>query len=588
MKRRVEKLWVMPEPVPDSVNESLAAYDPIERQLLFNRGITEPQEAEKFLNAKGDVHNPFLLKDMDAAVERLERAITSQQKIIIFGDYDVDGVTATALLVQVIQFLGGKAEHYIPDRFEEGYGLSITAIQWLLDLTPDLVITVDCGVRSIKEVELMNAAGVDCIISDHHLPLDELPHACAIINPKQSGDNYPYKGLAGVGLAFKLAQATTGKFPEKELVVDDWLDLVALGTVADLAPLTDENRVLVRKGLERINLNLRPGITALVKVSGLVPGRIKADNIGYMLGPRLNAAGRLTTAENAFHLLMSETIEEALPLAQSLDNENRQRQSITREIQSRVELFVDNANEGQNEFLIFHFDETFNEGVVGLAASRLADSFYRPSIIGTLKGDYIRASCRSIREIDITKILDECADLLVMHGGHAMAAGLTIETRNTDEFKHRMTDIIQRELNGKEVQPNIFPAAIIDLLDLRPKLINFMSLLEPTGMENPFPLIISQDVTVYGIRSMGKDKEHLRFSAKKASGKKGQDFREITYPAIAFNFGYLAESLKDGDQIDILYAFEVNEFNGNSSLQLNVRDIHKANRSNLFPKIKSD
>ena len=214
MKRRVEKLWVPPEPVPDSVSQNLAAYNPIERQLLFNRGILDALEAEKFLNAQGEVHDPFLLKDMEAAVERLAQAINNQQKIIIFGDYDVDGVTATALLVQVILCLGGKAEHYIPDRFEEGYGLSETAIQGLLELKPDLVITVDCGVRSIKEVNLMNAAGVDCIITDHHQPLDEVPDAIAIINPKQNRDNYPFKGLAGVGLAFKLAKAIASKFPK--------------------------------------------------------------------------------------------------------------------------------------------------------------------------------------------------------------------------------------------------------------------------------------------------------------------------------------------------------------------------------------
>jgi single-stranded-DNA-specific exonuclease len=574
MKRRAEKLWVPPEPVPDFVNQSLAAYSLIERQLLFNRSITDPETAEKFLNAQGDIHDPYLLKDMEAAVERLKQAIIEKQNIIIFGDYDVDGVTATALLVQVIHCLGGLAEHYIPDRFEEGYGFSEAAIQGVLELKPDLVITVDCGVRSIKEVDSINAAGVDAIITDHHQPLDEVPHACAIINPKQKGDEYPFKGLAGVGLAFKLAKATASKFPEKGLVIEKWLDLVALGTVADLAPLTDENRILVRLGLEQINLNRRPGIAELVRVSGLIPGRIKADAIGYMLGPRLNAAGRLTTAENAYHLLMTESQKEAEELASLLDFENRQRQTITREIQAKVESFTDSNKEDQNKFMIFQFDEAFNEGVVGLAASRLADSFYRPSIVGTIKGDLIRASCRSIPEINITSALDECADLLVMHGGHAMAAGLTIEAKNVDEFIHRMTDIIKRELGDNEVRPKVYPGAEIDLLELRPILISFIARLEPTGMDNPFPLIISRDVTVSGIRQMGKEHEHLRFTVKKAKGKKGEDFKEVVYGAIAFNFGHLEEKLKDGNHLDILYAYEINEYNGNSSLQLNVRDIH--------------
>ena len=573
MKRRVEKVWVSPKPVTETINQSLAAYSQVERQLLFNCGITDPESAEKFLNGQGEVYDPFLFKDMEAAVARIVLAIHNHQKIIVFGDYDVDGVTATVLLVQVINQLGGSADHYIPDRFEEGYGFSEAAIQGVLALNPDLVITVDCGVRSIKEVDLMNAAGVDVIITDHHQPLDEIPKACAIINPKQAGDDYPFKGLAGVGLAYKLAQAVAARFTEKSLMIEEWLDLVALGTIADLAPLQDENRILVRRGLGQVNVNRRPGITALVNVCGLKSGRIKADNIGYMLGPRLNAAGRLTTAENAYHLLKSETIEEAVPLALSLDSENRERQAITKEIQLSVETYADSIDEEVKKYLIFYSNEEFNEGVIGLAASRLAESYYRPSIVGAIKGDIIRASCRSIPEINITSALDECVDLLVKHGGHAMAAGLILETRNTDAFYQRMAGIIQRELEGKEIQPKIYAGAEIDLLELRPNLIDFIARLEPTGMENPYPLLISRDVVLNSIRKIGKEGDHLKFNVKKAAGKKGQDFREVTYNAVAFNFGYLADKLKDGDRADILYAYEINEFNGNSSLQLNIRDI---------------
>ena len=579
MKRRVERVWIPPQPVTDVVNQNLAVYLPIERQLLFNCGITDPESAEKFLNAQGEVHDPFQLKDMEAAVERIIQAIQAKQKVIIFGDYDVDGVSATVLLVQVIDQLGGRAEHYIPDRFEEGYGFSEAAIHGVLALKPDLIITVDCGVRSIKEVDLMNAAGVGVIITDHHQPLDEVPQACAIINPRQAGDDYPFKGLAGVGLAYKLAQAVMARFPDKGLVIEEWLDLVALGTIADLAPLRDENRILVRRGLEQINLTKRPGIAALINVCGLIPGRINSHNIGFMLGPRLNAAGRLTTAENAYHLLMAETIEKAAPLALSLDLENRERQIITKEIQLAVESHEESFDEEIRKTLIFYSDEKFNEGVVGLAASRLAESFYRPSIVGAIKGDLIRASCRSIPEINITSALDECADLLVKHGGHAMAAGLTVETRNADTFYQRMVEIIQRELDGKEIQPKVFAGAEIDLLDLRPGLIDFITRLEPTGMENPYPLMISRDVTADRVRSMGKENDHLRFNVKKASGKKGLNFKEVTYNAVAFNFGYIAESLKDGDHVDILYAYEVNEYNGSSSLQLIVRDIHLKNNN---------
>ena len=574
MRRRADKLWILPEPLTEAANQKLSAYEPVERQLLFNRGIIDPETAENFLNAQNEVYDPYLLKDMEKAVGRICKAIAENQQIVIFGDYDVDGVTATALLVEVFNQLGGRVEHYIPDRFEEGYGFSEASIQGVLVLKPDLIITVDCGVRSIIEVDLMTDAGVDVIITDHHQPLDEVPQASAIINPKQTEDGYPFKGLAGVGLAYKLAQAVSGKFIEKKLPIENWLDLVALGTIADLAPLRDENRTLVRQGLNRINESMRPGINALIAVSRITPGKVKSDNIGFMLGPRLNAAGRLKTAENAFHLLIAQTIEEAAPLAFYLDSENKERQAITRDIQTKVEGYAESVEDTYKEFLIFYYEETFNEGVVGLAASRLADSFYRPSIIGAIKGDQIRASCRSIPEINIINALDECADLLVKHGGHAMAAGLTIETCHAEEFHQRMADIIKRELGGKEVQPKTYIGAEVDLLEIKPNLIEFIARLEPAGIDNPYPLLVSRDVAVNHIQIMGKEGNHLRFTVRKSAGKKGVDYKDITYNAVAFNFGFLFESLKDGDKADILYSYEINEFNGSSMLQLNIRDIH--------------
>ncbi len=574
MKRHIDRLWVKPEPISEIADQNLADFAPVERQLLFNRGVTDLEGARKFLNAENKIHDPLLLKDMDKAVERTCMAIAKNQQIVIFGDYDVDGVTATALLVEVINQLGGKAIHYIPDRFEEGYGFSEASIQGVLKLNPHLIITVDCGVRSIKEVDLMNDSGVDVIITDHHQPLDEIPQACAIINPKQAGDSYPFKELAGVGLAYKLAQAVSEKFSAKELAVENWLDLVALGTIADLAPLRDENRTLVRRGLDKINEGKRPGINALIEVSKIIPGKVKAGNIGFMLGPRLNAAGRLKTAENAFNLLIAQTDEEAKPFADYLDFDNRERQAITRDIQAKVETFAESADQDLIKSLIFYYDENNNEGVVGLAASRLTESFYRPAIVGALKGDVIRASCRSIPEINITSALDECADLLVKHGGHAMAAGLTIEKRHAEEFQRRMAEIIQRELAGKEIQPKIFIGAEVDLLDIKPNLIDFIAQLEPAGIDNPYPLLVSRDVMVNGIHLMGKEKNHLRFTLRRSTGKKGIDYRDINYNAVAFNFGFLFENIKAGDLIDILYSYEINEFNGNSTLQINIRDIH--------------
>ena len=425
------KRWIIAEPIPSNIEKALGGFHPIMRQLLYNRGYTSQDDAIRYVQAQTPIGTgAYNLLGIPQAVERIIWGVKNKEQIAIYGDFDVDGVTATALLSHALKFMGADVLGYIPNRFNEGYGLNIEALDKLHEGGIRLVITVDCGIRSLLEVDHARRLGMDLIITDHHQPSSELPAAQAIINPKQPHEQYPEKDLAGVGLAYKLITAmnnpTTlrtvksliGMSPPSE---DDYLDLVTLGTVADLVPLVGENRALVRSGLERMRSSRRQGIMALIGVAGANINNITTSTIGYVLGPRLNAAGRLDTALTSLNLLLSEDIYEAGVLAQQLDNQNRERQKLTRDIQSSAEEIV--MAEDPNALLLFAAHPNFNPGVVGLAASRLTEQYYRPSIVATRGDEFTRGSCRSIPEFHITNALDQCSDLLVRYGGHSAAAG---------------------------------------------------------------------------------------------------------------------------------------------------------------------
>ena len=380
------KRWLIQPKLTPQADENLVAFPPILRQLLFNRGYATDASARAFLKAEANFDtNPFQIKNMDAAIERIRFALDHQQAIAIYGDYDVDGVTSTALLLQTLQRLNANVRGYIPNQFDEGYGLNNDALDHLKADGVKLVITVDCGIRSPNEAQHARDIGLDLIISDHHHPSDELPPAFTIINPKQVGDLYADKDLAGVGIAYKIAEALIGS---GDLALIDLLDLVALGTVADLAPLVGENRLLVRRGLKQIRETKRQGLFSLANVAEMVIGKTTADQIGFILGPRLNAAGRLESALAALDLLTTNDVMLAGQLAQQLEQQNRQRQALTRVTQEKAEALA--MSDGTNPFLLFAVDEEFNPGVVGLAASRLTDTHYRPSVVAA-KGAERRA-----------------------------------------------------------------------------------------------------------------------------------------------------------------------------------------------------
>jgi single-stranded-DNA-specific exonuclease len=555
----MEKRWLIPPRLPPDAERAMHGYPPFLRQILYNRGYADPEAARDFLEAHTPPGtDPYLLSGMSQAVDRIRYAIQSKEPIAIYGDYDVDGVTATALLVQVPQRLGADVRGYIPNRFDEGYGLNNEALSNLSAQGIRLVITVDCGIRSLVEAEHAARLGMDMIISDHHHPAAEIPRALAVINPKLPGETYSDKDLAGVGLAYKLACALSD--PEHAAAVEDTLDLVALGTVADLAPLVGENRSLVRAGLKLLRRPRRQGMMALIGVSGLQADKIDASHIGFMLGPRLNAAGRLDTALAALDLLLTSDIAEAGSLAQQLDIYNRERQEITRQIQMAAEAMA--RPEDPDTLLLFAAHPEFNPGVVGLAASRLCEQYYRPTIIASRGDVYTRASCRSIPEFHITNALDQCSELLEHHGGHAAAAGFTVRNDNLDLLIERLRAITADELASQDLRPILHADLELPLSELTPDVLTYLDWLQPTGYGNRPVHFVSRDLKVTRRGTVGKDNAHLKMTV--TDGR-------ITYSAIAFRQGQWLESLPS--HVDLLYAFELNEYNGYVSLQLNVRDI---------------
>jgi single-stranded-DNA-specific exonuclease len=559
------KRWKISEPLSAQDLARFPDLPPLVVQLLHNREIREPAAAREFLSGRPLVENPFQLKGMHAAVTRLRQAITKGERIAVYGDFDVDGVTATALLVQALSSLGAQVEPYIPHRVDEGYGLNLNALRHLYSQGVRVVVTVDCGIRSIREVRKASK-GLDMVITDHHSIGDELPPAVATINPKQAGCRYPFKDLAGVGLAFKLAQGVLRAQKQagrsSDLVEDSLLDLVALGTVADLAPLLGENRSLVRRGLELLNEPTRLGIQALLADAGLRRGDVDATAIGFRLGPRLNAAGRIDTAMLAYRLLVSQDPLEARELAAKLGHLNDKRQVLTEQTVAAAEEQVQGDDPDAYLYLVASRD--FNPGIVGLAASRLTEAHYRPSVVVEL-GDNgkSRGSCRSIPEFHITQALDECKDLLIRHGGHKAAAGFTIATENLDTLRQRLQAIAADKLTGTDLRPTLEIDAEIYLEEVDWATHALLGQIEPCGVANHQPVLLSRGLEVRNQRAIGGELKHLKLTLR--------DGRGVAWDAIYFRAGDLLGRLPG--RLDVAYTLEVNEWNHRKRLQLNVQDL---------------
>ncbi len=552
------KNWRIRNRIQDDQIARLEGFKPLEAKLLLMRGIQDPQTARAFIDADTvSIEDPFDLFGMDVAVDRVLVALDANQKIVVYGDYDADGVTATALLSTGLKNLGANVSTYIPDRFEEGYGLNEKAIEKLASGGTSLLITVDCGIRAVNEVRRAGDLGMDVIITDHHKVGEVLPLATVVLDPHQPGDTSLNKNLAGVGVAYKLLH---GVMTRKELDGPvEFLDFVAIGSVADMVPLTGENRYLVREGLKQINLGLRPGLVGLIKVCGYKLGEIDAMKIAFGLGPRINAAGRIGSANTALGLLVENNAELSKQTAVELDNLNKKRQELTADARNQVK---DRMDEEDVPLVILAVDSDYHEGILGLTASRIAEEFYRPTIIGQRGEEFTRASARSIPEFSIIGAFQKCSRFLVRFGGHDAAAGFTVRNDVIDEFHKELVKIAQGELAVDDLVPTLDFDTYVCFSDLDWDLHHFQNLLEPFGSGNPAPTYCTKNVRVQDMRRVGANGAHLKLSLV-------QDQR--LFDAIGFRLGDRCESL--GDHVDVLFRLERNVFRGSESLQLNILDL---------------
>lgn len=563
------KQWQIAPPAPAAFLERMSSLHPLVAQILYNRGLADPESAHHFLEDVAALGNPFQLEGVREGVTLVRQVIAQHEPIVVYGDYDVDGVTAVAVLLEALHALGARAQPYIPSREDEGYGLNIEAIRSLAEEGVKLLITVDCGIRSLDEIGLARRLGMHVIVTDHHHVGDALPQADAVINPKRPRSNGRFGDLAGVGVAYKLAQGlirTNQQVPlpttQRDLGEEDLLDLVALGTVADMVALMDENHTMVARGLEKLNIGHRPGLSALMRITDVEPGKVTTKTISFVLAPRLNAAGRLDEAMTALELLLAPDMARALPLAQALDDLNQKRRDLTEQVLDQARDMV--VEKHASPPMLFAASPDFPAGVVGLAASRLLDEFYRPAIVISIEGEYSKGSARSIPEFHITQALDAVDDLLVRHGGHAAAAGFTVQTAKLNELKARLMTITQEHIGDMTLTPALAVDAEVPLGELSWDLYHRMEKLQPFGYGNPVPVFASRRVRVLSARAVGHEGRHLKLFVADESGR--------TWDAIAFRQGYWVGRVPTW--VDLAYVLEKNEWNGRISLQLNVQDIH--------------
>jgi single-stranded-DNA-specific exonuclease len=555
------KRWHVADPAPPDYLAAFSDLSPVLAQVLYNRGYHAPNEALAFLDGRWEgATDPFQLKGMAEAVEAIWRAIRDRQPIAIYGDYDVDGVSAAVLLARALSAAGATGQVHIPDRYDEGYGVNARALRKLAAQNIKLVITVDCGISSAHEVTEAAEYGLKVIITDHHVPAAEAPSAAvAVINPRQEDCHYPYKDLAGVGLAYKLAQALLDDLPNHNLA--DYMDLVALGTVADVASLRGENRALVQQGLLSLRDSPRPGLLALLELARVSPQRANAWTISHVLGPRLNASGRLTHAMGSLKLLMAERLSEARPLAQVLDQLNRERQKLTLQYTEAARREVLLADECP---LLFIANREFRSGLVGIVASRLVDEFYRPAVVVAVEDGQCRGSARSVPGFDMAEALNACHDLLERHGGHAAAAGFTIRTERLPELRERLQALAANALYDHDFVRPLAIDAEAQISDLTEMLAEALGRIEPCGHDNPTPLFLTRGLHVKEKRYM-KDGAHLRLRLANGLGERN---------GVMFNYARITDHVPD--HVDVVYHLEINEWKGQRQAEMRIRDLRPA------------
>ena len=550
-------------------------YHPVVLRLLFNRGINQKEDIEKYFNAdyETDVFDPFLFSDMEKAVERIARAKEKKEKIAIYGDYDADGVTATALLFETLEKLGFEnVIVYIPDRQLEGYGMNMEAIEYLHKEKVDLIITVDCGITSQEEIEKAGKLKIDVIITDHHHVPQMLPRALAVINPNVKDCRYPEKKLAGVGVAFKLAQAMYEKMNPKEAEQLKWsLDLVAIGTVADCVPLLGENRVLAKYGLIVLSKTKRKGLLEMFKVGRISiseDDRPNTQKISFQVAPRINAAGRMDHASISYKLMIEKDPVSARDMALEVESKNQSRQKITGEITREARAIAENMF--KNKKFIFAENEHWPAGLLGLVAGKISEEFNKPTLILQKQEKEFVGSLRSIPQVNIIETLEKCAGLLIKFGGHAQAAGVRVAHGKIEKFYAKFGHLIEEQMDGKDIFPRIEVDMEIGADDINWELLGQIKKMEPFGEGNEEPVFLAKNIVVEDLRIVGNGSKHLKLalSSKDSSPK--------IFDAIGFGMGDKFPNLKNGDSIDIVFNLQEDEWNGNKKIQLKLIDLKMA------------
>ena len=551
--------WNLLPPVPDKNLVNNSGFSPLIVQLLYNRGISKPEQFQSFLAGDRSLaDNPFQLPDMHRAVARVYQALLSGENIGIYGDFDADGITATVALVHGLSALEGKAVPYIPHRQTEGHGLTTSVLKNLYQQGISLVITVDCGITDVLQVKKAMKMGLDIIITDHHNPLPETPDAIAVVDPKLTGSAYPFSQLAGVGVAFKLLQALFQSIGKEEQL-DMVMDMVAIGTIADMSPLVGENRYLVKEGLKLINTTPRPGIKELMNQTGINIGSLDAEKISWVIAPCLNAAGRLADGLTGYNLLMTDLPQQAHELAIWLVqiNGERQRLTATTLAMAREQVIAQGL-----PLLLIADDKDYPIGIAGLVAGRLSEEFYRPSIVIQTGEKVSHASCRSIPEFDILSALNQFSHLFSRYGGHSQAAGFTLPTRNLPRLQQELSQLVAEQLAGVELRTHLDIDVQVALPDLGGDTYQTTQLLAPFGIGNPMPTFLSRGVEVLERRTMGNGGEHLRLKLRQGG---------TVWDGVGFRLGsYLSEL---SSLVDIVYNLEIDRWGGKEQLRLNILDF---------------
>ena len=569
-----ERKWILKDPAdPEKVGRLSAelGIDRVLAELLVKRGVETFEQARSFFRPSlDDLHDPFLMKDMDKAVKRLRTAITTEEGILVYGDYDVDGTTAVALVYSFLRRYSTNVDFYIPDRYEDGYGLSYRGIDWAKEHGFSLIITLDCGIKANEKVDYAASLGLDVIICDHHLPESTIPAAVAVLDPKREDDNYPFDDLSGCGVGFKLVQAYSREYDIPFETLIPLLDLLVVSISADLVSMTGENRVLAHFGLRQLNENPRKGLQAIATLSKLEPGHLSIDDIVFKIGPRINAAGRMESGRLAVELLTSSDEHSAAVVGEKINDNNNERKSIDREITQEALEMVQSGAALSSSAATIVYNPNWNKGVVGIVASRLVEAFYKPTIVLTKSNDFITGSARSVAGFDLYEAIDSCADLMENFGGHVYAAGRTLREENLPEFVRRIEEFISTRITQEMLTPFTEIDARLEFSQITPKFFRLLKQFQPFGPGNTNPVFQTENVYDGGKgRKVGADGVHMKLDLIDEK----QPFHQI--PAIAFNMSEYFDYIKAGNPFDICYSIVENYYRGNSTLQLRIKDIRE-------------